>query len=317
MVLERCSGERAKAVSQTSAAPSVAAIVLGWNLREETAACGDSLLAQNYPALRLIFVDNGSTDESPRFLRERFPEAEVIEMGANVGIAAGYNAGLERAREVGADFGFILNNDTLFAPGTIDALVDAAMRHPEAGMLMPKIVYEGQRDRIWSVGARRRPFPPGVVMIGLGKLDDSSYAAERDVDYAPSCALLIRRAALETVGLFDPAYFFYYDDWDYSERVRRAGYSIRYAPDAVVFHKVSLSTARSVRPARWWYVMGRSAVLFYRRYYRPALPALFLYAGWFVARETIKRNGRLVPLFIRGMRDALLNRPMVSLEDLR
>jgi GT2 family glycosyltransferase len=181
---------------------------------------------------------------------------------------------------------------------------------------MPKIVYETDRDRIWSAGARRRAFPPGVVFVGLGQPDGPAYAAERDVEYAPSCALLIPRATLGSVGLFDPGYFFYYDDWDYCERVRLAGQTVRYVPSAVVYHKVSLSTARSARPARWWYVMGRSAVLYYRRYYRPFAPSLALYAGWFVARETVKGNARYLPLFLRGVLHALTGRPMLAPEAL-
>jgi len=295
-------------------APVVAAVVLGWNLKEETLACGQSLRALGYAGLRLVFVDNGSTDGSAALLRDRFPEAEVVELGRNVGIAAGYNAGLERALALGCDFGLILNNDTLFAPGLLDRLVEAAARHPEAGVLMPKIVYESDRDRIWSAGARRRAFPPGVVFVGLGRPDGPPFDVERDVEYAPSCALLIRRATLERVGLFDPGYFFYYDDWDYCERVRRAGQTIRYVPAATVYHKVSLSTARSSKPARWWYVMGRSAVLYYRRYYRPFLPSLALYAGWFLARELVKGNAGYLPLFGRGLLHALSGRPMPAPE---
>jgi len=297
-------------------APTVAAIVLGWNLKEETVACGQSLLELDYPGLRLVFVDNGSTDGSPELLRARFPNADVVELGRNIGIAAGYNAGLERALEAGVDFALILNNDTLFASGMLTSLVDAAARHPEAGVLMPKIVYESDRDRIWSAGARRRAFPPGVVFVGLGHPDGPPYDHERDVGYAPSCALLIRRQTLSTVGLFDPDYFFYYDDWDYCERVRRAGQTVRYVPSAVVYHKVSLSTARSSKPARWWYVMGRSAVLYYQRYYRPTAPSLALYAGWFLAREVAKGNARYLPLFVRGLVHALRGRPMLLPESL-
>jgi GT2 family glycosyltransferase len=292
--------------------PVVAAVVLGWNLRDETEACGRSLLEQGYDGLRLLFVDNGSTDGSPAFLRSRFPDAEVIELGENRGIAAGYNAGLERALAIGADYALILNNDTLFAPGMLSALVAAADAHPEAGVLMPKILYEADRGRIWSAGARRRVFPPGNVFIGLGRPDGPAFDQEREVEYAPSCALLIRRATLEQVGLFDPGYFFYYDDWDYCERVRLAGQTIRYVPGSAVYHKVSLSTARSSKPARWWYVMGRSAVLYYRRYYRPMAPSLALYAGWFVAREAASGNARYLPLFLRGLAHALTGRPMLA-----
>lgn len=292
--------------------PSVAAVVLGWNLKDETTACVRSLLHQGYPALKLVLVDNGSTDGSPAHLRALFPAAEVLELGANRGIAAGYNAGLARALALGADHAFVLNNDTLFAPGCLASLVAAAERHRNAGVVMPKIVYESEPSRIWSAGQRQRRIPPGVVMIGLNHRDGPAYSFERPLEFAPSCALLIRRAVLERVGLFDPGYFFYYDDADYCQRVRRGGFTIRYAPEALVYHKVSLSTARSDHPARWWYVMGRSAALYYGRYYRPTTPSLACYALWFLARESVKGNARFLPLFVRGLVHALVGRAMAA-----
>ena len=181
---------------------------------------------------------------------------------------------------------------------------------------MPKILYESRRDTIWSAGARRRLVPPGVVFTGLNHLDGPEYARERDIPYAPSCALLIPRRVLERVGLFDSGYFFYYDDWDYCERVRRDGWTIRYVPSAIVYHKVSLSTARSARPARWWYVMGRSTFQYYRRYYTPFAPSLGFFATWFVAREIWQGNVRLAPLFLLGLIDAMRGRQMRSLDSL-
>ncbi len=296
--------------------PSIDAVILNWNLPEESIACAQSLLDQSYASLRLTFVDNGSTDGSVEILRAAFPDATVIALPENQGIAAGYNAGLTQALANGADYGFVLNNDTLFAPGTLQALVEAALRQKTAGVLMPKVVYESRRDTIWSAGAHRRAIPPGVVFIGLNQMDGPEYARERDIPYAPSCALLIPRRVLERVGLFDPSYFFYYDDWDYCERVRRDGWTIRYVPSAIVFHKVSLSTARSARPARWWYVMGRSTFQFYRRYYLSFALSLGFFASWFVIRETYHGNRALVPLFLQGLLDAVRGRPMRSLDDM-
>lgn len=312
VVVRRQSGSADEVVALTveSSRPRrIGAIVLGWNLREESLACLASLKAQGYPALELIYVDNGSTDGAPELVRERFPEAEVVELGANVGIAAGYNAGLARAVARGVDDALVLNNDTLFAPGCLRALAEAADAQPEAGVLMPKIVYESERDRIWSIGARRRRFPPGIVMVGLNRRDGDEFSQDREIESAPSCALLIGAETLRRVGYFDPGYFFYFDDADYCARVRRAGLRIRYVANAVVWHKVSLSTARSVRPARWWYIMGRSAALFYRRYYRPTGLALGAYAGWFALRETLHGHARFVPLFVRGVVDGVVDRP--------
>ncbi|TAK22399.1 MAG: glycosyltransferase family 2 protein [Chloroflexota bacterium] len=286
----------------------VAAIVLGWNLADISIACIESLESQTHGPLDVIYVDNGSTDGAPATVGERFPNARIVALSENVGIAAGYNAGLRIAIAGDADAALILNNDTVLAPDAIAELVAAARRQSSAGVLMPKILHERARTRIWSAGARRRSFPPGVVFLGLGQADGPAWNVERDIEFAPSCALLITREALRRVGVFDPDYFFYYDDWDYCERARRAGFTIRYVPGAVVWHKVSLSTARSSQPARWWYVMGRSAVIYYRRYYRPFPPYVALYAAWFVAREALKGNARFLGLYLRGLWDGLTGR---------
>jgi len=290
--------------------PTVAAIVLGWNLVEESRACLASLEAQGYEGLQFIYVDNGSTDGAPARIAEEFPNAAVIALPRNEGIAGGYNAGLERVRALDAEYAFILNNDTIVAPGALAALVAAARDNPRAGLLMPKIPFEGDRGRIWSAGQRRRGFPPGVAMIGLRQIDGPAYAEQRDLEYAPSCALLISRACLETVvPAFDPRYFFYYSDTEYCERVRRAGLTIRYVPEAVVYHKVSLSTTRSAHPAPWYYEMGRSTARYYTHYMPPVLLTLGSFGLWFLARETIQGNARRLPLFLRGIRDEMIGRP--------
>lgn len=274
--------------------PLVYVVILTWNHIEETLVTLESLLQSDYANVRFVVVDNASTDGTPATVRARFPSVAVLESPTNVGISGGYNLGLKHALQAGADFAVVANNDLIADPGLIGSLVAALQADPAAGMAMPKIYhYFGDRTRLWCPGASWRSFPPEVKMI-LDVPDGPQYNVQRAIDFAPSCFLLIRRAALERVGLFDTGYFFYYDDWDFSARVRAAGYRILFVPTARLWHMVSVSTQKSAKPARWWRVMGQSAVIFYRRHIN--LGALLVFSLWFVIRESVKLEfGRIGP----------------------
>jgi len=274
--------------------PLVYVVILAWNHIDETLTTLESLLQSTYDNLQFVVVDNASTDGTPATVRARFPTVEVLESPTNVGISGGYNLGLKLALSRGADYAIVANNDLVTDPALIANLVTALEAEPAAGMAMPKVYhYFGDRTRLWCPGASWRPFPPEVKMI-LDVPDGPQFDVPRDIDYAPSCFLLIRRAALEKVGLFDTGYFFYYDDWDFSARLRAAGYRILFVPSATLWHMVSISTQKSEKPARWWRVFGQSSVLFYGRHSN--LWALLVFSGWFVIRESVKLQfGRIGP----------------------
>lgn len=278
--------------------------MVAWNHWEDTAECLSSLLAlEGAERNTVLLVDNGSTDGTPAKARQAYPTVRVIENGENLGLARAYNVGLRAALDEGVPFAAILNNDTALDPQCLKHMIAEMEESRDIGVVMPKILYYGARDTVWSVGARERRFPPGIVFEGLGRPDSTEYSHPRDVEYAPSCVLLIRDEVLKTVGLFDEGYFFYYDDWDFCERVRKAGWRIRYVPEAIVYHKVSLSTQKGSKPSRWWRVMGRSSVRFHTRY-RSA--SYFLsHSLWIFARELVMGNPGGAVAFVSGIAEAL------------
>src|SRR3990170_2087189 len=91
--------------------PSIAAVVVGWNYRDDSVACIHSILNADYPALQIWFVDNGSTDGSPALVHQQFPEVIVIELGENRGLVGGYNAGILAALEANVEYMCVFNND--------------------------------------------------------------------------------------------------------------------------------------------------------------------------------------------------------------
>ncbi len=280
--------------------PLVYVVILAWNQKEMTAECVESLLASQYLNMRLVVVDNGSTDGTSEYLAERFPEIEILRSPINLGIARGYNIGLEYALEHAAEYVLVANNDVVVEQTMLRFLVEALEGIPKAGIGLPKIYhYYGDRERLWCTGAYWRKFPPTVKMMGVNVKDSHRFSHMREIEYAPSCCLLIKRETLETVGYFDEGFFFYYDDWDFSVRARKAGYSIWFIPRARVWHKVSMSTQKSERSSQWWYILGRSTVRYYLRHTTPQTLGLFL--TWFVIRECIKLKFQRIPPFLAGI----------------
>ncbi|GAB4500574.1 MAG: hypothetical protein Fur0035_01140 [Anaerolineales bacterium] len=267
--------------------PLVYLVVLAWNQVDVTLECLESLAKSDYPNERIVLLDNGSTDRTHEIVVQRYPAVEVLRVVDNVGLARGYNLGIEHALKNGADYVIAMNNDTIAAPDMVTELVKVAQSHPRAGMVSPKIYhYYGDQTRIWCAGAKWQNFPPRIKLIGSNAADDARFQHEFTLPYVTSCCIMMPREALEKAGLFDPGYYFYYDDWDLSERYWRAGYEIWFAPAAHLWHKVSVSTQKTEKPEKWWFVMGRSSVRFYLQY--KSRPIFFLYTLWFILRETVK-----------------------------
>lgn len=280
--------------------PKTSVIVLAYNNYGDTAECLRSLRDATYSPFGIVVVDNGCTDGTVTRLTEEFPEVSVVSTGSNLGVAGGFNAGIIPALREGAEYVLILNNDTIVAPDMLILLVEAAQSDRETAILMPKILYESDRGRIWSAGAWYRRFPPAIVMRALDQPDDGRFDTPGPIEYAPTCGLLISRHAFETVGLFDDGYFFYFDDWDFSLRTRRAGLKIGYIPAARLYHKVSRTIQQKGRPPFFWRTWGASGARFYRRFGRPPVLSAFWHLGYLALREGSRNGFRSVVYFVQG-----------------
>ncbi len=249
--------------------PLVAIILLTWNHWEVTAACLNSLGRLTYPRYRLLVVDNGSTDATLPSLRSQFPHIVCIENGANLGFAAGCNIGIRHALAGEADYIFLLNNDTLVEPDLLDALVAAAQQLPDAGILAPQMRYADKPEQLWFTASRRHPWTLEARDFGpLGPRRHVQADTPQAVDYIFGTAMLIPAAALRRVGLFDEAFFMYYEDMDLCLRMQAAGYRLYYVPTARLYHQVAASTA-TLSAARYAY-KARSGGLFWRKHVRGA-----------------------------------------------
>lgn len=268
--------------------PKIGVVILAWNHLNDTLECLESLCNSEGVNPFLVVVDNGSTDNTSEVVQKLYKEknTKVIRSEKNLGIAGGYNLGLRYLFDLEYDYILITNNDVIVEKSMLSELTAFALDRPKVGIVSPKIFHYDAREKIWMVGARWRRFPPTLKMLAYNKCDSAQYQQPIELDYVPSCCYLLSHEVLEQVGYFDENYFFYFDDWDYSKRVRDKGFEIWMNPSAIAWHKISISTQKQDKPYFWWKQMGYSASRFYKRYCSKYEQIIGL--GWIVIREVIK-----------------------------
>jgi GT2 family glycosyltransferase len=216
----------------TSAEALVDVVVVTWNTREVTLMSLTNLMrAGTDRRIRVIVHDNGSTDGSADAIAAAFPDIDLDRGTTNLGFAGGVNAALERSS---APWVMLLNSDAWPEAGAIDALVDAAERHPRAAVVAPRLERPGG-------GLEQSTWPlPSVRIAVSSAIRAGRYAwthdEERQVGWAVGAAWLLRRSALEAVGSLDDSLFMYAEDLDWCWRARAAGWQVWFTPKAVVRH---------------------------------------------------------------------------------
>jgi hypothetical protein len=245
----------------------VAAIVLNYNGREVTLQALASLSRMSYPAYDLVMVDNGSSDGSREAVVAAFPRVVQVRAEVNRGPAAGALLGMRWAMDRGHDYLLLLNNDIEVAADFLTELVRVAEADPGIGIVGPKAYYFWDRERIWSAGGRLRFGEAVTRELGEGELDRGQYDRDREVEYVNGCAMLVKRAAVEAAGFWDPIFQLCFEDADFCVRVKRAGYRCLYAHRARLWHMVSSATG-GYKPGKTFH-SARSTAIFIRRYARP------------------------------------------------
>jgi GT2 family glycosyltransferase len=296
----------------TPHAPLVYIVIVNWNGWRDTDACLASLAALDYPNARVVVVDNASTDGSVTELRRRHPELTLLSSGANLGFAGGNNVGLRYALERGAEYVWLLNNDTLVEPDALTHLVARAQRGAAGlpvGLCGSTLVYEGQRDTVQALGgARYNRWWGTVAAIGQHQPREQpidAAAVERQLDYLIGASMLVSRSFVETVGPMQEDYFLYFEELDWAVRAR-GRFALAYAPESVVYHKEGASIGGSDRArAAKSYTADRYAltnrVRFTRRFYPYALPTVYLGLGVALFNRVRRRQWDRVGLVARVM----------------
>jgi GT2 family glycosyltransferase len=256
-------------VSDAAARPRVHAVTINWNRAEDTLACVRSLQGSRFPLERILVLDNGSRDGSCERLEPelRGPGLELRRNAQNEGYARGMNACLRHALDAGADLVFAVNNDTVVDPDCVGLLVAALAADPRGGVAGPAILFHARPDTVWQAGGRFAYWRAGVAVPAKGRPASELPEGPQRVSFLTGCALLLSRRALETVGLLDPAFYFYAEDVDFGLRVQQAGLRLVFEPRARVWHRID-DVARERTSPFVVYHLGRSGTLLFQKRFR-------------------------------------------------
>ena len=262
-----------------SAAPDVSVSIVNTANRELLLACLESLGrdARRRCAVEVVVLDNASEDGSVDAVADLFPRVRVIPQGHRAGFGANHNTVIRNSR---GRYVYVLNEDTISEPGSLDRMVEYMDGHPRVAALGPRIRYPDGRPQ---PSAWRFPTPQaaaiGAVTLGRAGIVQSGGERIRRVEWAMACALLLRRSALDEVGLFDERFFIYAEETDLCRRLAAAGYEVHYFPPVTVVHHVAQTSANL--PERRINEQWRSRHGYWAKHHSPAgAKAAALLTGW-------------------------------------
>lgn len=250
----------------TQAVPDLSIVLVCWNNKAYLEPCLESLYhSELSSSFDVVVVDNGSTDGSQTMLTEKYPNILVIQNHHNVGLGKASNQGIEVTQ---GRYILLLNNDTLVNGPSFDAMVDYLDSNPQVGAVGGKLI-----NPDGTVQSCYNNFPSLIeeflIATQLGELLWTGYPANitdtkvRSVDWMGSACLMIRRTALDQVGLLDEEYFIYGDEADIQYRLKKAGWQMVYLPQATTIHYGGRSMNRWSRRK----MVYRGHMLFYKKNY--------------------------------------------------
>ena len=227
----------------------VSFITINYNGLEDTCALIETIPFNDN--MEVIVVDNASNHQEADIIAQRYPQVKVIKSERNLGFAGGNNLGIQAAQ---GKYLFLVNNDTIFKDFNVQALIDRIETSSKIGIVCPMIRFAWGNNPIQFAGYT--PLSRVTVRnraIGFGEDDHGQYDTAHPTSYAHGAAMLIRRDAIDKVGLMPECYFLYYEELDWSMMFTRAGYQIWYEPSCTIYHKESQSTGQN-SPLRTYYL---------------------------------------------------------------
>lgn len=213
--------------------------------------------------MEVIVVDNASKQDEASIISERYPKVKVISSSTNLGFAGGNNLGI---KEANGKYLLFINNDTYFKEFNIDSLIERLESSERIGIVCPKLRFAWENAPIQYAGyTSLSNITVRNQAIGFGEEDHGQYDTAHPTPYAHGAAMLIKRDAINKVGLMPECFFLYYEEIDWSMMFTRAGYEIWYDPACTVYHKESQTTGQN-SPLRTYYITRNRLLLVKRNY---------------------------------------------------
>ena len=276
--------------------PFVSIVTINYNQLAVTCEMLDSIRRLTYSDLEVILVDNASQENPQSVIETQYPEVHFIRSDENLGFSGGNNLGILQSR---GEFIFLVNNDTELQEGSIEQLLALFEQEPELGIVSPLICYfpgeeTHNKEIIQYAGTTQvNAYTARNSTIGWMEENKGQYNKPQPTAYAHGAAMMIPRSVIDKVGMMPESFFLYYEELDWCEQIRRAGYQIYLEPRAKIYHKESVSVGKMSTLKT--YYLTRNRIYFMRRNRRASELLLF---ALFLTLFTFPKN--VMMYIIRG-----------------
>lgn len=266
--------------------PFVSIIVLNYNGQEYIANCLDSILKNSYSNFELIVVDNASTDNSLKIIKDQFssePRVKIITNPTNLGFSGGNNIGFEQSK---GQYIVFVNNDTTVPPNWLTPLVEAMENDPTIGVAQ-SMVYTIDGKKIQTAGFL---YSNGLIkkeQLFLGKSSDITFEPVFEVSFVCGASMIIRRGILERMGAFEPKIPFFYDDTLLSLKTHFSGNKVVTVSASKIYHVGSASDVWKIRFTTYHLLKANIALLFDVYFNKTELARALMFNGFYILNSSV------------------------------
>lgn len=307
--------------------PSVSVVTPTRNRKEKLIRLINSILKSNYPQnkLEIIVVDDASTDGTYEEVKRKFPQIKIIRNQNQSLLAVSRNVGIRNAN--GENI-FLIDDDNVIDKNCVSELVNVIENNysPPIGVVAPIMYYFKQPNRIWCAGIKRNMITSLTTLIGRDEIDNSQFnELMGSIDF-PN-AFMIKREVTERIGGFNEQEFpIHYDEADFGERVRRAGYKIICNPKAKIWHDIPLPEEIKDKARLYHchnklraYYTGRNRIIFHKKYSKIWQFLIFILVfNWFftlyylrlilfISEKSLTEKLKITMNYLKGVWDGIKN----------
>jgi len=298
----------------------LAIILVNWNSFELTKDSLDSLQQTTYTNYDCILVDNGSVDSSGHELKIQFPNIILIESEIHKCFTGGKNLGIDYALQNGYEYIMLLNNDVAVESNFLEPLISRLDRNPSIGAVQPLIYFHHDRNLIWNAGSRYLSWIGLPLTLMYYRKDPlrKETMQQKKIDWITGCAFMMRSEILKNTGTLKERYFIYFEDVDLSFRIKKAGYTLSYVPESVIYHIAGMAHKSKTKEKEGFlspkvhYLNSRNRIWFLKAH-TPfwAVPTTFFYqfcyylgvSFYFIIRLRFNK----LKAWLSGIKDGLLS----------
>lgn len=293
--------------------PKVSIIILHLDNQLALRECLVSCQRIQYSNYEIIVVQNGSLNPLDLLELQTLASrvSKVIKSPVNLGFAKGNNLGIKDALAQDTEYVLLLNDDTVVAPEFLEALVRTGEEFSNVGALCPAIYYFDEPQKIWFAGAWYDPDTCTLKAPDPDHLDRKGDTRVLGFNFLTGCCVLVKRKAIEKIGLLDERFFLYCEDADWMLRMKAAGFQMVVVTSSRIWHKVSVSSGGADSPIKVYHKV-RSHLLLAQLHWPQALPRLqranWRDIGWLLFKSSDATRFRKALAYLAAMKDYYLGR---------